>query len=84
MADIYEKPILHPALLEEATSLGAAIAGGVGVGIFPDFSIAERLTPITDTVMPDPSVKPTYDRLYRLFNRCYEAFAPLYEELAEQ
>ncbi len=37
MADIYGLPVLRPALLEEATSLGAAIAGGVGVGIFRRF-----------------------------------------------
>ena len=38
MANIYGKPILRPSLLEEATSLGAALAGGVGVGLFADFT----------------------------------------------
>lgn len=83
MADIYERPILRPGLLEEATSMGAAIAGGIGVGIFPDFSVAEALTPIVDRIMPDPEVKPVYEGLYRLFNQCYEAFVPLYDCLAE-
>jgi xylulokinase len=83
MADIYGKPILRPALLEEATSMGAAVAGGVAVGIFPDFSVAEALTPIVETTLPDLKVKPVYDRLYRLFNQCYEAFVPLYDALAE-
>ncbi len=83
MADIYGLPILRPALLEEATSMGAAIAGGVGVGLFPDFSVAEELTPIVDKVLPNPEFKPVYDRLYKLFNQCYEAFLPLYTALAE-
>jgi xylulokinase len=83
MADIYGMPILRPALLEEATSMGAALAGGVGVGIFPDFSVAERLASIVDTSQPNPELKPVYDRLYGAFNRAYQAFELLFDELAE-
>jgi xylulokinase len=83
MADIYEKPIVRPALLAEATSMGAALAGGIGVGIFPDFSLAESLTPIVDKVDPNLKNKPAYDRLYEIFNQAYEAFEPLYEKLAQ-
>lgn len=83
MADIYGMPILRPALLEEATSLGAAVAGGVGVGLFPDFSVAEKLTPIVDTIRPQADLGPLYDRLYALFNRAYDLIEPLYAELAE-
>jgi xylulokinase len=83
MADIYQKPILRLALLEEATSMGAAIAGGVGVGIFPDFTIAETLTPEVDRMQPNPALRPVYDRLYCIFNQCYDAFVPLYDALAE-
>jgi xylulokinase len=83
MADIYGMPILRPALLEEATSLGAAVAGGVGVGLFADFNIAETLTPIVDTIYPNPQVKDRYDRLYQLFKDSYPAFVPLYDRLAE-
>ena len=81
MADIYGKPILRPALLAEATSLGAALAGGVGVGIFKDFNVAEALTPIVDVVNPNPANKPLYDRMYALFNRTYTALEPLYGDL---
>jgi xylulokinase len=81
MADIYGLPVLRPAILEEATSMGAAIAGGVGVGIFPDWSVAERLTPIVDTCAPDPSLKAEYDRQYALFNRAYSALEPLFEDM---
>ncbi len=80
MADIYGKPILRPALLAEATSLGAALAGGVGIGLFKDFSIAEKLTPIVDVIQPNPALKPLYDRIYALFNRTYAALEPLYDD----
>jgi len=84
MADIYGKPIVRPALLEEATSMGAAIAGGIGVGIFQDFSIAEKLTPIVDTVKPNLDNRPIYDRLFKIFNQSYEAFLPIFDELAKE
>ena len=82
MADIYGMPIQRPALLAEATSLGAAVAGGIGVGIFKDFNVAEELTPIQDVVYPNSANRPIYEKLYTIFNRAYDAFVPLYEELA--
>ena len=84
MADIYGRPVLRPAILEEATSMGAAIAGGVGVGIFPDFRVAERLTPIVDTCLPDLTLKAQYDRQYSLFNRAYAALEPLFDEMGDR
>jgi xylulokinase len=83
MADVYNMPILRPALLAEATSMGAALAGGIGVGIFPDFSIAEKLAPIVDSTQPDPAASGVYDRLYATFNKCYEALEPLYNVWSE-
>ncbi len=83
MADVYGIPVLRPAILEEATSMGAAIAGGVGVGIFSDFTVAEKMTPIVDTCVPDPEQKICYDRQYALFNSAYTALEPLFEEMAE-
>jgi xylulokinase len=83
MADIYGMPVLRPALLEEATSLGAAVAGGVGVGIFRDFGIAEQLTPIVERTEPDLALRPLYDRLSAAFNEAYDRLAPLYDTLAE-
>jgi xylulokinase len=83
LADIYGMPILRPSLLAEATSFGAALAGGVGVGLYPDMSLAETLTPIVDSTLPDPELKARYERGYAFFNRAYEAFVPLYTELAE-
>jgi xylulokinase len=74
--------VLRPALLEEATSMGAALAGGIGVGLFHDWHIAEELTPIVDSIEPNPAAAAVYDRLYPLFNRAYEAIEPLYGELA--
>ena len=82
LADIYGMPVQRTELLTEATSFGAAIAGGIGVGIYPDVYLAEKLTPVVDTTLPNPQNKAVYDRMYELFNRAYDAFVPLYSDLA--
>jgi xylulokinase len=82
MADIYGIPIQRPSLLAEATSFGAALAGGIGVGLYKDWSLAEQLTPIIDEIRPNPDLAPLYERLYTFFNHAYTAFVPLYEEAA--
>ncbi len=82
LADIYGIPVQQPALLAEATSLGAALAGGIGVGLYSGWSLAETLTPIVDEIQPDPTLAPRYARLYDFFNRAYETFLPLYTEAA--
>jgi xylulokinase len=81
MADIYGLPIRRPALLSEATSFGAALAGGVGVGIFKDFKLAEQLTPIIDEIYPNKQLKPLYDQMYLTFTKAYPLFEPLFKEL---
>jgi xylulokinase len=81
MADIYGVSILRPALLTEATSFGAALAGGIGVGIYKDWNMAETHTPILDEIQPDPLTKSQYEKLYTIFNRAYEAFEPLFSDI---
>ena len=80
LADIYGLPVQAPALLAEATSFGAALAGGVGVGLYQNFELARELTPVAATALPDLSLKPVYDRMYARFNQAYEAFEPLFDE----
>jgi xylulokinase len=82
MADIYGMPVRRPALLAEATSFGAALAGGIGVGLYKDWTLAEELTPIVDEVKPNPELAALYEKKYAFFNRAYECFAPLYEQAA--
>ncbi|MGE5223274.1 MAG: xylulokinase [Omnitrophica WOR_2 bacterium] len=82
MADIYGMPVRRPALLAEATSFGAALAGGIGVGLYKDWTLAEELTPIVDEVKPNPELAPMYEKMYAFFNQAYESFVPLYERAA--
>lgn len=83
MADIYEMPVQRLAILEEATSMGAALAGGIGVGLYPDFSMSESMNPIVQTVTPNPAAQAQYQKFVPIFESMYHALVPIYDLLAE-
>jgi xylulokinase len=82
LADVYGLPILLPDLLAEATSLGAAIAGGVGVGLYPGFGVAQKFIQVQEAAQPDPAVQALYAELGPLFQEVYRALEPVYRKLA--
>jgi xylulokinase len=84
MADVYQADIIKPNYLEEATSMGAAIIGGVGCGIFKDFDVAGRFIEITDTTRPDPSLAAVYEGAKRLLNESYDALASLFPKFGKK
>jgi xylulokinase len=83
MADIYGVPVQRLSVLEEATSMGAAVAGGVGVGLYKDFSIIDKMNPLMSAVEPHPAARETYNKLLKVFDAAYLALEPVYEELAQ-
>ena len=82
LADVFGLPILLPALLAEATSLGAAIAGGVGVGLYRDFGVAQQFVQVHAAERPDPAAQARYAELYPLFAETYRALEPVFGKLA--
>ncbi len=83
LADVLGLPIHLPALTTEATALGALVAGGVGVGLFPDFSVIDRLIAIREAERPQAVNQQKYAALLDLFKRSYEALDPIFAELAQ-
>lgn len=82
LANTFGVPVQRLTVLEEATSMGAALAGGVGVGLFPDFSMIEQMNPIADVIDPDPADEKVYEELLPVFDAAYHALAPIYDQLA--
>jgi xylulokinase len=82
-ADIFEEKMHIADLREGANPLGAAIIAGVGLGIFEDFSVIERLNPITGVHEPtaDPDTREKYRFLYDRFNEAYTLLVPLFDKL---
>jgi xylulokinase len=83
LADVLAIPIARLERGEFATSMGAAVCAGVGVGVFPDFTIAATLCPIAGMDYPDPERSRLYDRLYPLFQEAYASLVRLFSELAD-
>jgi len=81
MADIYGADVVMPDYLEEATSIGAAIIGGVGAGIFPSFDVVDQFLHERSRVRPDAGNAEVYGRAKRLFEKCYRALEPVFPEL---
>ncbi len=63
--------------------MGAAIAGGVGVGIFKDFSIGERLNPTVLRLEPNADTAQVYRKLYPLFEASYTNLKDIFRKLGE-
>lgn len=83
MADIYGVPVHRLAILEEATSMGAALAGGIGVGLYPGFSMIETMNRVVEVIEPDQEAHAVYERIFPIFEACYQALVPIYNLIAE-
>lgn len=73
MADVFGVPVQRLALLEEATSMGAGVAGGIGVGIWKDFSKVDEMVEVAIEARPRPEFRALYDKLSELFDSAYTA-----------
>ena len=82
LADVFNLPVLRPKLLVEATALGAAIAGGVGVGLYSGYDVAGDLVQVEPDKVPRPAVATRYEELYQVFVQTYEALVPVFERIA--
>ena len=71
-SDITGKPIIVPES-DTATTLGAVILAGVGVGLYRDFKEAVELTvTVKREHKPNPEVKKIYDRDYEIYLELYQ------------
>jgi len=81
LADVLDLPIWLPALTTEATALGALVAGGVGVGLFPDFNVVDRLVSPRPAERPQLAATRHYAALQDLFRQTYQALDPIFARL---
>jgi len=82
LADIFGLPIHMLELKGEATSWGAAVAAGVGVGLY-DWSIAAERGQVVQIVAPNFDHQQRYTELLDLFTESYLALTPVYTRLAK-
>ena len=80
-ADVWGVPVTSRNLVDEATAVGAAIVGGVGVGIFDDFAVAGRFSSQLTSQTPEPARHERYGREYALFMEAYTRLEPWFDKL---
>lgn len=81
LADIWQKPVIIPEYMEEATSMGAAVCGGIGIGAFSDFRIINKLNKVKNTILPRAEYSGIYSSLFEIFNETYMALEPIFAKL---
>lgn len=81
MADVYDAKIKVPRLLEEGGAMGAAVIGGVGAGIYKDFSAIEHFIRIDKVQIPDRDSVEKYKRIKDIFDKYYFALEDVFERI---
>lgn len=66
----------------EATSLGAAIAAGVGAGMFADYSDGAAKVRSKARFSPDPEQAKAYEQIYPVYAAIYDRVKPIFDEIA--
>ena len=82
LADVLDVKFRMPDHVEEATSIGAAVIAGVGVGVFDDFDAVKRFLRFGKTVEPKPENQEDYEKLKPIFDEAYTCLLPLYGKLS--
>lgn len=83
-ADIFGLQTARPHVYE-ASGLGAAIVGSVGMGLHPDFNSAvEEMTRVSETYDPVSANHAVYESLYQeIYRKLYKRVKPLYEKMGD-
>jgi xylulokinase len=83
MCNVYGKKLKIHKYPREATSLGAAMAAGVGAGIFKDFNFAASFIEFNRQIESNPQIVEKYDKCYEVFSMFYPRLKPIYERISE-
>ena len=68
---------------ENATSIGAAVTAGVGIGEFKSFESVGRFTDIETEVLPDFENTEKYKKVVEIFDRAYYGLYDVFSDLAK-
>ena len=82
IADIYGLEIRKLNWVDEATSMGAAVAAGVGVGVLKDFTEISKFIKVEDVIQPQMSCHQKYQSLRKVFDQSYYALLDTYQTLS--
>ncbi|MCL2105148.1 MAG: FGGY-family carbohydrate kinase, partial [Kiritimatiellaeota bacterium] len=82
LADACACPVQTITSKADATSMGAAIIGGVACGLFKDFNVVDQLMAVDETTPPDAQRVAQYQVRRALMERAYLGLVEVYAGLA--
>jgi xylulokinase len=82
-ADVLERPIQRLNFIEEATSVGAAVAGGVGVGLISSLEEAGKFVHVVEETLPNNGNFETHRRQFEAFKASYRSLEGVFRMLAQ-
>jgi len=83
LADIFNAKVIVPNVLEEAGSMGAAVTGGVGVGLYKDFNVINNFIEINSVHTPNPEAVAVYEPIKELFDNCYFVLKDVFAKMSK-
>ena len=83
MADVFNTRIIVPNYIEEATSMGAAVTGGVGAGVFKNFDVIHDFVKTNRETVPIKQHHEIYRKIMPIFEQSYNALTGVYEALSK-
>ena len=82
LSNILGKKIICPSVMQEAGALGAAVAGGIGINLYNDFSILHEKIKIENITYPDEKMTEEYCKYYKIFLELKNNTSKLFEKLS--
>lgn len=67
LADVFDSRVIMTNIGQEAAALGAAMIGGVGVGLWKDFTVVDELTRMVSVSEPRPEKVAIYAQMLPIF-----------------
>lgn len=84
LCDIFGLPVSVPEKLEEATSMGAAITAGVGIGALKSFDESDKFLAVDSRISPNRDNSVKYDKIKKLFDEAYYDLELFFEKYKKE
>ncbi len=83
-SDVFGLPVVTVKDSRYASAIGAAIAGGIGIGLFDNFDVVNQFLDYDKTYKPNESAVAEYNKLKSVFELVYQGLTGAYELLASK
>lgn len=80
LADVFGLPVYTLSASSEGGAYGAAMAAGVGAGVFRDFSEAVSVLMVETETLPDSRNRAAYQDGFSMYAQMYHAMKPVFDK----